>query len=359
MRNNMFDKRVGPFPTDAGVERWSRTRTIVVILNLAIAVSFYLVPLVFGCAWNNSAGPSILNVHHADRRYPATNITAEPWGASVLLGPAESRLREYFFSRHLPLWNPYQGLGEPYAAQADGSPYSLPALARALLPPRAGNLITFGVFAIGAAGMFAFLSLLGLSKEIRFFGALAVFLSTALTFHIARYNIADQNALIPIQFAVTAWAIQKRTPLTYLALAAVTALTITAGFVQTAVITIAITSLFGVALIWITYTSWRERSLIFSAIIAATLVGLALSAPFWLPIVELADVGFHKNVPSVVVYRPPPYNLAAFFFPALFGDTLAFTSLDGAGILVDWHNLFATSSAVVLLLCLIGVFASN
>jgi hypothetical protein len=357
MRKDMFNKRFGPFSNNAGVESWSRTRALIVILNLAIAASLYLVPLIFGYAWNNSAGPSILNVRQEDRRYPATNITAEPWGASVLLGPAESRLREYFSGRNLPLWNPYQGLGEPYAAQADGSPYSLPTLARALLPPWAGNLITFAVFAISGAGMFAFLSLIGLSKEIRFFGALAVFLSTALTFHIARYNIADQNALIPIQFAVTTWAIQRRTPLTYLALAAVTAVTITAGFVQTAVITIAVTSLFGMALIWVTYRSWRERSLIFSAIIAATLVGLALSAPFWLPIAEVADGGYHKNVPSVVVYRPPPYNLAAFFFPALFGDTLALTSLGGAGNLIDWHNLFATSSAVVLLLCFIGLFA--
>jgi hypothetical protein len=353
----MFDKRVGPFSNSAGVQSWSRTRALIVILNLATAASFYLVPLIFGYAWNNSAGPSILNVRQEDRRYPATNITAEPWGASVLLGPAESRLREYFSGRHLPLWNPYQGLGEPYAAQADGSPYSLPTLARALLPSWAGNLITFGVFAIGAAGMFAFLGLLGLSNEIRLFGAIAVFLSTALTFHIARYNIADQNALIPIQFAVTTWAIQKRTPLTYLALAAVTGITMTAGFVQSAFIATAITSLFGLALTWIAYKGWRERALVVSAVIAATLVGVALSAPFWLPIAELANVGYHKNVPSVVVYRPPPYNLAAFFLPALFGDTLVFTSLAGTGILVDWHNLFATSSAVVLLLCLIGLFA--
>jgi hypothetical protein len=359
MPDDHVDKRPRPFCNKAGVGGWSRTRTLVVILNLSIAASFYLVPLTLGYAWNNSAGPSILNVTHQDRRYPATNITAEPWGASVVLGPAESRLREYFSGRHLPLWNPYQGLGEPYAAQADGSPYSLPTLARALVPPWAGNIITFGVFAIGAAGMLAFLGMIGLSKEIRFFGALAVFLSTALTFHIARYNIADQNALIPVQFAVMTWAIQRRRPLTYLALAAVTAITITAGFVQSAVITVVITSLFGVALIWLTLESGREKALVVSAIIAATLAGVALSAPFWLPTAELVEVGYHKNVPSIVVYRPPPYNLAAFFFPALFGDALAFTSMGGAGPFVNWGNLFATSSAVVLLLCLIGLFACN
>ena len=356
MGNGMFGRHAEVFFAETGMKSWLRTHTLLIALNLTIVASFYLVPLILGYAWNNSAGPSILNVTHQDRRYPATNITAEPWGASVVLGPAESRLREYVSGGHLPLWNPYQGLGEPYAAQADGSPYSLATLVRAFLPPWTGNLVTFGMFAIGAAGMFAFLGLLGLSKEIRFFGAMAVFLSTALTFHIARYNIADQNALIPIQFAATTWAIQRRRPLTYLALAAATAITVTAGFLQSAVITIAITSFFGLALIWITLETWRDKVLAVSAVIAANLVGVALAAPFWLPTAELSTVGYHKNVPSIVVYSPPAYNLAAFFFPVVFGDTLAFTSLAGAGILVDWHNLFATSSAVVLLLCLIGLF---
>ena len=353
----MFDKPAASSRKDAGVRMWPRTYTVLAILNLTIAASFYLVPLVLGFAWNNSAGLSILNVHHEDRRYPATNITAEPWGASVLLGPAESRLRQYFAGRNLPLWNPYQGMGEPYAAQGDGSPYSLPALARALLPPWAGNLVTFGVFAISAAAMFAFLSLLGLPKEMSFLGAVAVFLSTALTIHIARYNIADQNALIPVQFAVTLWAIQRRTPATYLMLAGSTAITMTAGFIQSAVFAIAIASLLAAALILIRFRTWRERAYVFSALIAATLVGIVLSMPFWLPILELSEVGYHKNVPSVVVYRPPPYNLAAFFFPALFGEPLAPTTLAGVGVVVDWSNLFATSSASVLLLCLIGAFA--
>lgn len=355
----MFNKRVDLFPNNSNVERWSRTYLVIVILNLTIAASFYLIPSILGYGWNNSAGESILNVHKEDRRYPASNITSEPWGASVLLGPAESRLRDYFVHRILPLWNPYQGLGEPYAAQGDGSPYSLPALARALLPPWAGNLVTFGVFAIGAIGMYAFLALLGLSKEIRLFGAIAAFLSTALTFHIARYNIGDQNALIPVQFAITTWAIQRRVPFTYFVLACSTAVTITAGFIQSALFAVAIALLFGVALIWVRFESWRERGSVFSAVITATLVGIALTAPFWLPIVEISVVGYHKNVPSIVVYRPPPYNLAAFFFPSLLGETLTFPVLSGGEVLVDWHNLFATSSAFVLLLCLIGLFACN
>ena len=83
------------------------------------------------------------------------------------------------------------------------------------------------------------------------------------------------------------------------------------------------------------------------------LVGVTFAAPFWLPIAELSQIAFHKNVPSVVVYTPPIYNLVAFFFPALFGNTLGHE----LGAFVDWSNLFATSSAGVALLCAIGIAA--
>ena len=167
-------KRGDLFPNNSNVESWPRTYLVIVILNLTIAASFYLIPSILGYGWNNSAGESILNVHKEKQRYPGTNITAEPWGASVLLGPAESRLRDYFARRVLPLWNPYQGLGEPYAAQGDGSPYSLPALARALSPPWAGNLITFGVFAdwAGASSVYEKRAIRAEDSELSASGAL-------------------------------------------------------------------------------------------------------------------------------------------------------------------------------------------
>ena len=75
-------------------------------------------------------------------------------------------------------------------------------------------------------------------------GTIAVLLSTANTFHIARYNIGDQNALIPVQFLAVIFAVLKRSPLAYLALACSSAVTMTAGFIQSAVVTIAVATAF-------------------------------------------------------------------------------------------------------------------
>ena len=335
------------------MKKYGSKYSLAFVINLSVAASLYLIPGILGYGWNSTPGPSLLNTHDVSKRYPAIDITAEPWGASVVLTPSESRLRQFVANGQLPLWNPYQGIGEPYAAQGDGSPYALTAIIRAFAPPSLGNLVTFLSFALGAAAMYAFLGLLGLSKEVRLVGAIAVFLSTANTFHIARYNIGDQNALIPVQFLAVTFAVLKRSPLAYLALACVSAVTVTAGFFQSAIVTVAAATAFAAVLAYIRYDSRRDQSICFLSIVSATLVGLTFAAPFWLPIAELSQIAFHKNVPSVVVYTPPIYNLVAFFFPALFGNTLGHE----LGAFVDWSNLFATSSAGVVVLCAIGIVA--
>ena len=220
------------------MEKYGSKYSLALVINLSVAAGLYLIPGILGYGWNSTPGPSLLNTHDVTKRYPAIDITAEPWGASVVLTPSESRLRQFVANGQLPLWNPYQGIGEPYAAQGDGSPYALAAIIRAFAPPSMGNLVTFLSFALGAAAMYAFLGLLGLSKEVRLVGAIAVFLSTANTFHIARYNIGDQNALIPVQFLAVTFAVLKRSPLAYLALACVSAVTVTAGFFQSAIDTV-------------------------------------------------------------------------------------------------------------------------
>jgi hypothetical protein len=326
---------------------------IALAMNLAIAAGMYFVPGALGFGWNSTPGPSLLNTRDASDRYPAINITAEPWGASVVLTPSESRLREFIADGYIPLWNPYQGMGEPYAAQGDGSPYAPWTIIRAFAPPSLGNLTTFVSFAIGAAATYGFLGLLGLSKEVRLIGMIAFFLSTANTFHIARYNIGDQNALIPVQFLAVTFAVLRRSPLAYLILACCSAVTMTAGFVPSAIVTIIVATAFAGFLAYIRYDSPHDRLICSLGVASATLVGLTLAAPFWLPIAEISQVAYHKNVPSVVMYTPPNYNFIAFFFPGLFGNSLG----RDLGAVVDWSNLFATCSIGVTLLCAIGLIA--
>ncbi len=325
------------------------------VIAMLLALILYVLPLSFGFGWTSIFEHSLENSDVAGHRHPAHKITAEPWGAAVVVTPAESRLKQYLLTGSLPLWNPYQGLGEPYAAQGEGSPYALPAILRAIAPPWAGNLITFAMFLLASLATLIVARLLRLSLAAQAFAASSMFLSTSLTFHIARYNIADQNTFIPVQLAAVIWAAKRRSRAGYVLLALITSLTLVAGFVQTAIATVALAGALGCILVAATNETVQPRLRTVAMLFASISVGTALAAPFLFPIAELAAIGFHKNIISVVNYTPPIANLIAFHFPALLGEPLTNNSI----IRVDWDNLFAASSITVFLLCLIGIAASK
>src|SRR5262249_10302245 len=132
----------------------------------------------------------------------------------------------------LPLWNPYSGLGQPFAAQGEGGPYFPIAVLRSLLPSSWSNLVTFTMIAVSAAALFGFLRLLGLGPAAAAFGGAPWAVSRPVTLNLARDNLVDQVAMMPPLFLAAAWAIQSRRALAYVAFAAVVCLHALAGFLQ-------------------------------------------------------------------------------------------------------------------------------
>ena len=107
-------------------------------------------------------------------------------------------------------------------------------------------------------------------------GAIAVFLSTANTFHIARYNIGDQNALIPVQFLAVTFAVLKRSPLAYLALACMSGRYGDRGFFSICYRDYCSCNgvCGGFSIYPLNYFQTRNQSIVFLGIVSATLVGV-------------------------------------------------------------------------------------
>ena len=104
-------------------------------LLLAAVALLLLVPNFQGRAWN-ALGIFPFNTLNPPQDYtgpvPEVQITAESWGASGVMVPFHARLKNYLNQFQAPWWNPYQGLGQPFAAQGEGCPYSPVAIVRAL-----------------------------------------------------------------------------------------------------------------------------------------------------------------------------------------------------------------------------------
>ena len=328
-------------------------------LWLALPFVLYLVPLLGGYAWS-SISPMTPNVTAFDGyggRTPELPITVETYGTGVVAVPFQSRLRQYFRATELPLWNPYQGLGQPFAAQGEGSPYFPLAIVRSLLPYRFANVVTVFGFYVSAVFMFLFLRGLGCSSGAALLGGAGWSVSGALTLHIARPNIADQVAMIPPLFWAAAWAVRSGRVVALAALAVAAGLHALAGFVQIAANALVLLGPFIGVYAWVRAgpgAEWRGWLRRVGPVMVALLLGNALAAFYLLPLLEAMRVTANKNSELLGLLPMPWQNVLAFFMPLIFGQFFQSWAPGRYPDVVDWNNLYAHGSIGLLLLVVLG-----
>src|SRR5919202_3928339 len=113
----------------------------------------YVVPLALGYGWSSLEPntPNVPGLGGNQRPSPAEPVSLDSLRSAGLVVPRQALLRTFLHDGDLPLWNPYQGLGQPFAAQPDGSAYFPLAIARGLLPYRSADYVT--LVAIYLAGL--------------------------------------------------------------------------------------------------------------------------------------------------------------------------------------------------------------
>ena len=104
-------------------------------------------------------------------RYPNGYLSIDSLTPAVYNVSYDVSVRRYIIDRHLPLWNPGQALGIPFAAQGEGSPYFLFEILRSVLPYGYANYITFLNFFFAAIFMFCFLRNMGISENVSYLGS--------------------------------------------------------------------------------------------------------------------------------------------------------------------------------------------
>ena len=320
---------------------------------LALPMLFYLVPLFEGYAWS-ALGPGYLphNVLNPPEEYrgrlPQIRITAESWGSSVVTVPFHARSRQYLLAGELPLWNPYSGLGQPFAAQGEGSPYFPVSVVRSLLPYSLANYVTVAFIYLSGVFAYLFVARLGVSKPAAIFAGISWSLSGALSLHLGRPNFADQVCMVPVLFWAVLAAVQERTIGRYVVLALVSCLHLIAGHIQIAMLSGITAPLFGVWYAWLTRLdarTWLRES---ALAVGAFGLGNALGAFSLFPMLEAIRTSFTKNVPNLgFLVSLPDANIVGLLTPYLLGQPFYESWVTGPrGGAIDWDNLFAFSGLV-------------
>ncbi|MBV9578173.1 MAG: hypothetical protein JO057_06240, partial [Chloroflexi bacterium] len=318
---------------------------------LALPFVFYLIPLALGYSWNAlGANYNVLDPPEGYvGRVPDLRITVEAWGASVLTVPLHARLNAYLHQAEIPLWNPYQGLGEPYQAQGDGSPYSPPEILRSLLPYSLENSVTFLSYYVSAVFLYLFLRGVGLGASAAIVGGMAWVLSGALSLHIARPEISDQVVMFPVLFWAAARALRMPSARNYVILTLVTGLNAVAGHIQIAMLASLVLLVFVLVYAATLSTGPREWLRTSLVTVGSFLLGIGLAGFYVLPLAEALRVSYNKD-PNLLSFVTTPFaNVVAFFFPILFGNPFTASWLPGDDTqTVAWDNLHAFVGTGVL-----------
>ncbi len=339
------------------------------ILLMAAVLLVYTIPIALGYSWS-ALGSSYNALDPAEGYAPhpqGTRLTVEAWGASVVSVPDHIKTRLYLTTGQLPLWNPYQGLGQPMAAMGEGSPYFPPAMLRSLAPYSWENAFLVVEIFIAQLFLFYFLRLAGLSRIAAAFGGAAFALSGAVSFHLARANILDQILMMPVLFWGVAFALSRQSVGSYVALSVVTALHVAGGFIQVAMTTQVLALIYAAVMVRF-YTdggrSAQVRAL--AQIGVSTIIGVGLASFYALPLLDWLTTGAGKNVPLLGFLSLPFANVVAFFFPILHGpwfDPLWMPSVPGAysapSWVPNWDNIYAVCGTGILLVSLSAVWGTK
>lgn len=327
------------------------------LLWLLLPLAFYLLPLLVGYSWNAlGSNNNVLNPPEGyEGRRPGLPITVEPWGTSVIVAPYHARLKRYLQDHELPLWNPYQGLGQPLAAQGEGCPYSPISIMRAFLPYTASNYVTLLVLLGSAAFLFMFLRNLSLSPEAALFGATTFVLSGAVSLHLPRTNILEQVCLIPVLFWAAEKAVRERRAVSYVLLAMVSGFHALGGFNQIALMATVTAIVFALLYTHFHTSGLWPRLRTQAAILVFFTLGNLLAALNVIAFMEAVLLSSNKNIPSLGFLPIPASNVIAFFFPHAFGPVLCPSRVSGLAEPVDWDNLFGFAGTGILIVAVAGL----
>ncbi|HWE67265.1 MAG TPA: hypothetical protein VG298_11545, partial [Acidimicrobiales bacterium] len=275
---------------------------------------------------------------------PNNGITAQTLGHLVALT---------WLHGHVPWWNPFEGLGSPLAGEMQSGAFFPPTL---LLYFSNGQIWSHALVEVVAGlSTYFLLSRLGLGRLPALAGGIAFALNG--TYSWFSHAPANPVAFLPllllgIEFAA-ARARQQR-PLGWCTIALALALSVYAGFPETAYIDGVLAALW---LIVRAVQLGRARGRFVLKAMAGVATGLLLAAPLLVAFVDYlpsAFLGGHNG--SFAAADLPHAALPQTVMPYVYGSINTFSGHDATGLLsVIWGNTGGYLTASLVVLGLIGL----
>ena len=250
-----------------------------------------------------------------------------------------------------PLWNPYQGLGAPLAANLQSAAFD-PFLAAVHLHPTplTWDVSFFVALFLGAAAMYLFLRQIGLDRIPALAGT-APFLLSGFFFLLSNNHFVRSYLYLPVLLALAQRTLRSDRWWAPVALGFAVCGNLFVGMPEPSIFILGALVLYCVFLtVFPPVPIARGRVLLRFG--GALLLGLALAAPLLLPAFEYIRASFNGHAPGdrLGLLADQPTQLIGWFIPHLLGKPGA---IRGAHLseTLDWVGMAAAVATVGALAC--------
>jgi hypothetical protein len=252
----------------------------------------------------------------------------EPW--------AEVTARAYR-SGEPPLWNPYQGMGAPLAANFQSAAFD-PLLAPVNLHPTTltWDLAYLLAFFVGAAGTYLFLRTVGLGRLSGLVGV-AVFIFSGFFFLLSNNQFFRAYMYLPVLLLLARLTVRSPRALPVAGLGLAVAGSVLVGMPEAFVLVLgALTAYSGFA-IFTEVTGARARFGAVARLAMAATLGALLAAPLLLPALAYIPASYstHEGVHQVGLFTAAPGQLLNWVMPYVLGRPVGATPDLSSGVR-DW-----------------------
>ncbi|MCZ6602728.1 MAG: YfhO family protein [Planctomycetota bacterium] len=296
-------------------------------LALGVIVSFHDVAFLgrtfLTTNFVQGASPTGLGSYGFEGEWSGDFPTIDPAGSAFLHEPDARAAHNMVWSGQLPLWNPHLACGQPFLAELPSALlYPLQWILIISDAPWVWDTLIFLRLFLSGIFMFLYLRSMGLERPGSIFGAYGYMLCG---FQVWNVNLVFVNSslLLPLLLYFAERAVRRPGMRTVGPLAATVALQIFAGSPEPSAFAILL------AAVYVVYRSatlpdrrqhfWKRVGYA----VLASLLGLGLSAPVWIPFVEWLAISFHTHSPDVGLWAMPFKAITQIFAPHSLGPLSA------------------------------------
>jgi len=287
-----------------GLRNVGRTALIYLILIFGMYAPIVFLGKTLVMSMNYPRGVMPTGPWNYQGRLPANNLCLDKMPQSYFEAPIDEFTGYLLKRAKVPLWNPYQGAGQPLAAQYSTRSFFIYQMLQDVSGVRTYDLFYLGRIFLAATFFHFFLLLLGIGPWGAFAGGIYAAFSGTFPWFLTLQQLSNATLMLPVTLFFITLLCRKFTPWRFVLVSLCVNQTLLAANPEVTIFSAFLVGVFVICEIF--FNSGPSKFTRFGFVAFSAILGLGLSMPLILPFKELVELGFHQHgVSNHMGFRDP------------------------------------------------------